>query len=187
MKKISLLLLCMHSTVTITATPPSPTNLIRAISSLAESAVIEKEIRKAKKNGTLNAHDESGETALTLSVQQNNVGLARLLLNAGANPNYPGIEREPLHEAVFNNFSEMARLLLQNGADANAQTPTLFKYTPLILCNCGAIALMLLNHKANPALKSRGDNALEWAIERGAHDIADAILSVYPALRARPR
>ena len=52
----------------------------------------------------------------------NDIPFVRLLINKGGNINCPGgMGETALHIAVTNNYTEMVRILIELGADVNAQ------------------------------------------------------------------
>jgi hypothetical protein len=60
------------------------------------------------------------ETLLNCAVQHNNLGIVRLLLEYGADPNAKGLgDRRPLHWAVYRCHYKIVQLLLEYGADPN--------------------------------------------------------------------
>ncbi len=72
----------------------------------------------------INEVQPDGMTALFWAVYYDQTDIARLLINAGANPNAEtryGLT--PLIQAAMNGNSEMISMLLDAGADANAMTP----------------------------------------------------------------
>lgn len=62
-------------------------------------------------------------TALGIAARNNHTGIVAALLAAGADPNMPGGEDSsmPIHQAAERGAFESARLLLDHGADVNAQ------------------------------------------------------------------
>ena len=58
--------------------------------------------------------------------QRNHVGLLRLLLDAGANPNVPGGDDNytPLHDAADAGHVEIIKLLIERGADKGVRDRT---------------------------------------------------------------
>lgn len=72
----------------------------------------------------INAVQPDGMTALFWAVYYDKTDVARLLLNAGANPNAESrYGLTPLIQAAMNGNSDMITMLLDAGADANASTP----------------------------------------------------------------
>ena len=68
---------------------------------------------------TLDSVDCMGDTALHVLARRPNLYGARLLLEAGADPNAVGDMGEtPLHVAVSAESEEMVQLLLENGANS---------------------------------------------------------------------
>lgn len=84
---------------------------------------------------------KNSSTPLLRAVESKALPLARLLLDNGANPNFPDMDKSriggtigrpaqlPLHRAAFNGNEPMVRLLLRKGADINA--PSRDGATPL--------------------------------------------------------
>ncbi|WP_347311201.1 ankyrin repeat domain-containing protein [Defluviimonas sp. SAOS-178_SWC] len=66
-------------------------------------------------------------TALGIAARNDHTGIVAALLAAGADPNLPGGEfgLMPLHQAAERGAIESARLLLEHGADVNAETARL--------------------------------------------------------------
>jgi ankyrin repeat protein len=83
-----------------------------------------REIKQLLKNkATLNAQNDKGETALAIASRWgNDARIVKMLLNAGANPNTTeATGLTPLQTAVISGNVDKARLLLDNGAQVNAQ------------------------------------------------------------------
>lgn len=81
--------------------------------------------------------------------------MINLLLDAGASPNSPPSEKytSPLHAAIHEGKSDLARKLLDKGADANAHDPRFG--TPLTAASLvGNVTLMkrLIGMGADPSL-----------------------------------
>lgn len=90
----------------------------------------------------------------------------------------------PLHVAIHGGFHAMAELLLDTGADANAQTRNC--KTPLYLAVARAdsgLAALLLKHGAQPWHTVQGQTPLHVAKAAGYDDIAE-LLAQAPAPRA---
>lgn len=76
----------------------------------------------ARVNVTRNT--ESGETPLRNAVEQMDTEMVRVLLAAGAEPNFPSGKTQPLH--VADDLS-LVRLLVEAGADVNAENHVGFR------------------------------------------------------------
>ncbi len=93
------------------------------------------------KGADVNAENKRGETALYLAVQKRNPELAKMLMNAGADPYHATIWRTtPLMEAVRADSQEMLSLLARRDARINTAN------------NQGESALVLAVEKKNTAL-----------------------------------
>ena len=122
------------------------------------------------------------ETALNWAISNYNTKMARLLLNAGADPNEAGLETPALQDAVRGGYAEGVRLLLEAGANPNVRDSkgrtvlmTLPIYTYVVLdAEC---IRMLFRAGANPNLKDEeGLTALMWAILREEPELVQLLL-----------
>jgi ankyrin repeat protein len=67
----------------------------------------------------LNLSSEHGATPLLLATYRGNHEVAKVLLNAGADPNQCFKEGTPIYGVIFKGDAEMLNLLIKNGADVN--------------------------------------------------------------------
>jgi ankyrin repeat protein len=114
----------------------------------------------------LNAQNNVGETALMLAAISNQLQLAKVLIEQGADVNKPGWT--PLHYAAAKGHREMMRLLLDNDAyidseSANGTTPLMmaaFSTSPLAV-------KLLLEEGADPTLSNSANaTALDIAVSK---------------------
>ena len=103
----------------------------------------------------INVKDNHGFTPLSRASQKGfkNAGVARLLLDHGADPNVrtrrSGRGSTPLHLAVEDGEVEIARLLLERGASVEAQDEQ--RRTPVDVASgerCDELITLLLEHRA---------------------------------------
>jgi ankyrin repeat protein len=112
----------------------------------------------------VNAPNQVGETPLMLAAINNQIELAKVLIDRGADVNRPGWT--PLHYAATRGHREMMRLLLDHEAyiDSEAANGT----TPLMMAAYSAPALavkLLLEEGADPTLTNHGNaTALDLAL-----------------------
>ncbi|HEV2702404.1 MAG TPA: ankyrin repeat domain-containing protein [Steroidobacteraceae bacterium] len=115
----------------------------------------------------VNLPQGDGATALDWATYRLDVGLVKLLLKHGANPNaMNSFGSSPLSEAVKAANFELVRMLLDAGA--HADQPNADGQTPLMLAaHVGAVRIagLLLRHGANVNAREqwRGQSALMWA------------------------
>lgn len=115
----------------------------------------------------VNAQEDDGATPLAWAVVRCNLELARLLLEAGANPNLTNEQGiGPLNIAITNGSPGMVELLLGKGANANITRES--GETPLMTAaRLGQIEIMkmLLDYHADVNVREKrfGQTALMWA------------------------
>lgn len=127
-----------------------------------------------------NAFAADGFSPLGLASFFGNAEAARLLLESGANPNlaaHNATRVAPLHSAVAGKSVEIARELLEHGADVHARQEG--GYTPLhgaaVDGDEEAIRL-LLGHGADPGARNdAGKTPAELARERGKNFAAELL------------
>lgn len=104
-----------------------------------------------------------GETPLMLAALKNQLSLAQLLILRGADVNQPGWT--PLHYAATGGHIDMMRLLIENHAYLDAESPN--GTTPLMMAAHYGSAMatkLLLEEGADPRLKNKlGLNAWDFA------------------------
>jgi ankyrin repeat protein len=117
-------------------------------------------------NTNLNAQNLLGETPLMLAAINNQLELAKVLIERGADVNKPGWT--PLHYAATRGHREMMRLLIENDAyiDSESENGT----TPLMMAAFSTSPLavkLLLEEGADPTLVNHGNaSALDIALSK---------------------
>jgi ankyrin repeat protein len=117
---------------------------------------------------------------LASAARQGNLAAIRRLARAGANLNEPsGVNGwTPLHHAIHKNQAAAVKLLLDLGADVNAQVP--HSVTPLMMAagyGYHPIVQILLEHHADAAVRDvHGETALDYA----RHGVADIDRFTWP-------
>ncbi len=112
----------------------------------------------------IDATNMADETALMLAANANDLASANLLIEAGASVNRPNWT--PLHYASSKGHTAMMRLLIENDAYVDAESPN--GTTPLMMAayyaSPNAVKLML-EEGADPLLKNQdGQTALDMAL-----------------------
>ena len=112
----------------------------------------------------IDATNMADETALMLAANANDFASANLLIEAGASVNRP--KWTPLHYAASKGHTAMMRLLIENDAYVDAESPN--GTTPLMMAayyaSPNAVKLML-EEGADPLLKNQdGQTALDMAL-----------------------
>ena len=112
----------------------------------------------------IDATNMADETALMLAANANDLASANLLIQAGASVNRPNWT--PLHYAASKGHTGMMRLLIENDAYVDAESPN--GTTPLMMAayyaSPNAVKLML-EEGADPLLKNQdGQTALDMAL-----------------------
>lgn len=123
--------------------------------------------------GLVHAWSADGFTLLHLAAFFAHAGLARHLLELGADPH--AVARNatrvtPLHSAAAAGATEIARLLLERGADANARQVQ--DFTPLMSAaqqGNDALAGLLLANGADPAVRCEDGRSAADIADQGAH------------------
>lgn len=121
---------------------------------------------------TRDSVDEDGYTPLHRAAYSNNVDIAKILIQYGANVNSrTEYQWTPLHSAVKWSNAETAAFLLQHGADVNAisegqQTPLHIAAT-VSNCRETAMTLMLEPNCDTDALNNSAETAAEIARRTG--------------------
>ena len=135
----------------------------------------------------IDATNMADETALMLAANANDLASANLLIEAGASVNRP--KWTPLHYAASKGHSAMMRLLIENDAYVDAESPN--GTTPLMMAayysSPNAVKLML-EEGADPLLKNQdGQTALDMALVKDKKLSAQYIRAFIEALSLKDR
>lgn len=133
-------------------------NVVRALIALRQTDV--------------DATNARGENALMLAALHGDLPTVKALLERGAEPNKP--DWTPLHYAAAGGHSDVVRLLLENSAFIDAESPN--RSTPLMMAvrqKQPTVARLLVEEGADPTLRSEsGWTAAEYAKHHGEADLA---------------
>ena len=144
----------------------------------------------AEDPGMVRATDDRQRTPLHHAAGYGRVGVVRLLLELGADPNLQDYEgHAPLHLAGMYGRDEVVTVLLELGGELELEEPDDYGRTPLLLVaresGSEAAARALLDHGADPdALDRYGASSLNLAAWRGYVGVVDALLDHGAALDA---
>lgn len=162
------------------AAPPSVSPLADAPLADAiengEQTRIDDLLRRAR---GVNAAQPDGTTPLHWAAYRNDLGLARRLLAAGAQPqtaNQYGVR--PLSLACLSGNEKLIRLLLEKGADPNSaknggETPLM---TAARTGKVGAVRALIASGAKVDARERQGQTALMWAAAEGHAEVVQALL-----------
>lgn len=129
--------------------------------------------RKSSRSG----RDASGRTLLQRMCAKGNLDEVKRLIESKSDINcvdFAGIS--PLHEAALEGYYEIAKLLIDNGANINVQSGQMDKDTPLIDAVSNLhydVVKLLLENGADPTLlNAEGNSALD-ALELAINELDD--------------
>ena len=133
----------------------------------------------------LDATNTADETALMLAANANDLASANLLIEAGASVNRPNWT--PLHYAASKGHTEMMRILIENDAYIDAESPN--GTTPLMMAAYYATpkaVKLMLEEGADPTLQNKdGQTALDMALSKDKKLSAQYIRVFLDALEAK--
>lgn len=107
--------------------PPQSFNALSAASYNGKKGIVElllnPEPITPKEKININAASNMGYSALWVAANQDHIEIAKLLLEAKANPNQQdkSLENTPLHQAALKDYIDIVKLLLEYKADKNLQ------------------------------------------------------------------
>ena len=131
------------------------------------------------------ATNTADETALMLAANANDLASANLLIEAGASVNRPNWT--PLHYAASKGHTEMMRLLIDNDAYIDSESPN--GTTPLMMAAYYATpkaVKLMLEEGADPNLQNKdGQTALDMALSKDKKLSAQYIRVFLDALEAK--
>ena len=133
----------------------------------------------------IDATNAADETALMLAANANDLASANLLIEAGASVNRPNWT--PLHYAASKGHTEMMRLLIDNDAYIDSESPN--GTTPLMMAAYYATpkaVKLMLEEGADPTLQNKdGQTALDMALSKDKKLSAQYIRVFLDALEAK--
>ncbi|CAL1539363.1 unnamed protein product, partial [Lymnaea stagnalis] len=143
-----------------------------------------------KAGGDINLEDRYGNTPLTIAVTNNNLMLAHILINGGGDVNkvvssnthqglMQSLDLSLLWVALYRKFhrTEMAKLLIQHGADINVSNEDRTTVLMLAVDQLDNVKL-LLEHGASANIQSDdGNTALMRALKQHFDNIAKTLLA----------
>ncbi len=160
-----------------------PTGQTGLIIALRQESLRAAEVLISWPKTDLNQLNPKGESALMMAALKDQKDLADKLIKKGADVNKTGWT--PLHYAATHGHLAIMRLLLENSAYIDAESPN--GTTPLMMAamyGTPEAVTLLLEEGADPQLKNQqGLTALQFA-ERA--DRSDAIKALTSAVRSRP-
>lgn len=129
---------------------------------------------------SVNDHAEDGFTPLGLACYFGQFEIARYLVLKGADVNLPsdnGFRVFPIHSAAANNYTDIARVLIENGANVNVRQQA--GATPLHSAAQNGnleLLILLLEHGAEINVRMEGGRLpADMAREKGFAEIADIL------------
>lgn len=130
-------------------------------------------------NEAVNAAQADGMTALHWAAYLDELGMAKMLIEAGAEveaQNRYGVS--PLSLACGNGATKMVQLLLKKGANANGSLATgeTVLMTAARTGRLGAVKALLAKGAEVDAQEKRGQTAMMWAAAEGHAAVVDALL-----------
>ena len=135
----------------------------------------------------IDATNMADETALMLAANANDLASANLLIEAGASVNRP--KWTPLHYAASKGHTAMMRLLIENDAYIDAESPN--GTTPLMMAAYYAspnAVKLVLEEGADPLLRNQdGQTALDMALVKDKKLSAQYIRAFIEALSLKDR
>ena len=128
----------------------------------------------------INFYAEDGFTSLGLACYFGHYEIARYLVLKGANVNLPsnnGFRVFPLHSAVAGNYTQIARMLIENNAQVNVKQQAGATALHSAAQNGNIdLLIMLLEHGADVNIRMEGGKLpADLAREKGFEEIAEAL------------
>jgi len=137
------------------------------------------------KKTNLNVVSKESENTLMLAAIQNQIEIAKLLIEQGADVNKPGWT--PLHYAATKGYIDIMRLLIEHSAYLDAESPN--GTTPLMMAayyGTPQAVKLLLEEGADPLIKNKlGLSAMDFAKQSTHKDSQDYIQAFVNAANAR--
>ncbi len=129
----------------------------------------------------INFYAEDGFTSLGLACYFGHYEIARYLVLKGADVNLPsnnGFKVFPLHSAVAGNFTQIARMLIENNAKVNVKQQAGATALHSAAQNGNIdLLIMLLEHGADVNIRMEGGKLpADLAREKGFEEIAEALV-----------
>jgi len=127
-------------------------------------------------------HSQSSTDDLFAAIEKNDIQKVKYLIdiNADVNARDPYTSMTPLMVAAYDGYTEIAKLLIEKGAEVNAKGGVEMDMTPLIFAASQDrlnMVRLLIEHGANVNVKTRyGWTPLFFAVSRSKVDIAKLLI-----------
>lgn len=127
-------------------------------------------------------HSQSSTDDLFAAIEKNDIQKVSYLIAIGADVNAkdPYASMSPLMMAAYDGYTEIAKLLIEKGAEVNAKGGVEMDMTPLIFSASQDrldMVRLLIEHGANVNVKTRyGWTPLFFAVSRSKVDIAKLLI-----------
>ena len=146
---------------------------IRGVFALVRAGEAERLAGMVAKGLPVSFRNEKGDSLIMLACYHGHLDTARVLLEAGADPNVPNDQGQtPLAGVAYKGYPDIAELLLAHGADIEGASPD--GKTPLMMAamfnRTEILNLLIERGAAIDAVDSRGMTASSLAETMGAKD-----------------
>ena len=171
-------------TAALTTSSTQKTSVQQVTKSVSTSASMSKRVNNEVFRITdTKEHDGQGMTDLHNQIRAGNIGLVRRILGfADGQVNSPNsLGFYPIHTAVHKNYTDIVKMLINNGADVNCKVENNYGATPLHIAikkgSCSMVTLLVDNGANVTLTNTEGKTPLEWATMKDRSDLVEAAMA----------